>query len=372
MIYYLLYPLKDLVSPFNVFRYISFRAAMAAVTAFLICMVIGPWIITFLDRKGIREDTSKSDSEELKNLHDHKSRVPTMGGLIILAAILGASILWGRLDNTFIQLGLLCTLGFGFVGCVDDLIKLKYVDEHGLSVRRKFLLQLVLSAALSLAIFHLLVKASGPESLKLYFPFFKDLVLDLSLLGGAGAFLVTLLMIVGFSNAVNLTDGLDGLAAGCVLIASAAMAIVCYLVGRVDSAAYLNLVYVRDSSELTIFCTAIAGAATGFLWFNCHPARVFMGDTGSLALGALLGFIAVASKQELMLVIIGGVFVIEVLSVVLQVASFRLRRGKRIFLIAPLHHHFQFKGDHETKVTVRFWIIAGILAVVGLATLKLR
>jgi phospho-N-acetylmuramoyl-pentapeptide-transferase len=345
---------------------------MAALTAFVICFLIGPRLIALLQRKGVKEKAWKSDSEKLSDLHRHKDQVPTMGGIIILIAILVSSALWGRLDNTFIQLGLLCTVGFGIVGMIDDFIKLTYEDRAGLSKRRKFLFQFALSAALSFAIFRLLVAASGPESMNLYFPFFKNLVLDLSILGGIFAFLITLFLIVGFSNAVNLTDGLDGLAVGCVLIASSAMAVICYLVGRVDYAAYLNLLYVRGSSELTVFCAAIAGASAGFLWFNCYPAKVFMGDTGSLALGGILAFIAVAVKQEIMLFIVGGVFMIEVLSVILQVASFRLRGGKRVFLIAPLHHHYQFKGDHEAKVTVRFWIVAGILAVIGLATLKLR
>jgi phospho-N-acetylmuramoyl-pentapeptide-transferase len=372
VIYHLLYPLKSIIPPFNVFRYVSFRTAMAAVTAFVICLLIGPRVIAFLQKKDVKEKAWKSDSEKLSDMHRHKQQVPTMGGVIILVAILISSFLWGRLDNTFIQLSLLCTVGFGIVGLIDDFIKLTYEDRQGLSKRRKFLLQFALSAALSFAIFRLLVAASGPESMNLYFPFFKNLVLDLSIVGGVGAFILTLMVIVGFSNAVNLTDGLDGLAAGCVLIASSAMAVICYLVGRVDYSAYLNLLYVRGCSEMTIFCAAIAGASAGFLWFNCYPAKVFMGDTGSLALGGILGFIAVATKQEIMLFIVGGIFMIEVLSVVIQVASFKLRGGKRVFLIAPLHHHFQFKGDHEAKVTVRFWIVAGILAVIGLATLKLR
>ncbi len=372
MIYHLLYPLKEWIAPFNVFRYVSFRAAMAAVVAFAICLFVGPRIIAFLKKREIKEKASKSDSPELAGMHRHKETIPTMGGFIILIAIIGASLICGRLDNIFIQLGMLCTVGFGIVGFIDDFIKLTYAERHGLKARRKFFLQFALSAALSFAIFRFLVAATGPDAFNLYFPFFKNLVLDLSVIGGVGAFLVTLFVIVGFSNAVNLTDGLDGLAAGCVLIASVAMAVVCYLVGNVNYAEYLNLLYVRGSSELTIFCAAIAGASAGFLWFNCHPAKVFMGDTGSLALGGLLGFIAVAARQELMLFIVGGVFVAEVLSVILQVGSYRLRGGKRIFACAPLHHHFQFKGDHEAKVTVRFWIVAGILAVIGLATIKLR
>jgi phospho-N-acetylmuramoyl-pentapeptide-transferase len=371
LIYYLYY-FREEIQPFNVFQYASFRAAVAALVAFFVCLLIGPKIIEKLRKAGARENTTKSDSEELNRLHQDKNQIPTMGGVMIVLAILVSSILCGRPDNTFIQLGILCTVGFGIVGFIDDYIKLRYVGRKGLSKKRKFILQIALSAALSFAVFRLLVAATGPEALNLYFPFFKNLVFDLSFFGGVTAFLITLFVIVGFSNAVNLTDGLDGLAPGCVLIASAAMAVVCYLVGDPVIADYLNILHVKGSSELVIFCAAIAGASAGFLWFNCHPAMVFMGDTGSLSLGGLLGFIAVAARQELMFCIIGGLFIIEVLSVVLQVASFRYRGGKRVFLIAPLHHHFQFKGQKETKVTVRFWIVAGILAVVGLATLKLR
>ncbi len=345
---------------------------MAAVTAFIVCFLIGPLIISFLKKKNVHENSDKSDSEELNVLHRDKTNIPTMGGFIILLAILVSAVLWGRLDNVLIQLGLLCTVGFGIIGFIDDFVKLSYVDKKGISKKKKFLLQFAISAALSFAVFRLLLASGGTEYLRLYFPFFKKLVLDLTLFGGVGAFLVTLFIIVGFSNAVNLTDGLDGLATGCVLIVSVAMAVVCYLVGRVDYAEYLQVPYVKGSSELTIFCSAMAGASAGFLWFNCYPARIFMGDTGSLALGGLLGFIAVAAKQEIMLFFLGGVFVIEVFSVILQVASFRLCGGKRIFRCAPLHHHFQFKGDHEVRVTVRFWIITGILATIGLATLKLR
>lgn len=368
MFYYLLY---DQFQLFNLFRYVTFRAAMAAVTAFVICLVVGPRIIRMLEKADIREKTGKSDSPELNILHRKKGNVPTMGGIIILAAILVSSFLWGRLDNPYLLLGCLCAMGFGIIGLIDDYIKLTEPDKKGLTKTRKLVLQMAISAALAFAVFRFLLASGRPEYLNLYFPFFKNLVLDLSFLGGVGALAITFLVIVFFSNAVNITDGQDGLASGCVLIASGAMAVVCYIVSRQDYSEYLFILAVPGSQELTIFCAAMAGAAAGFLWFNSFPAKVFMGDTGALSLGGLLGFIAVASRQEIMLFIVGGVFVIEIMSVVIQVASFKLRH-KRVFLIAPLHHHFELKGDPECKITVRFWIIAGIFAVVGLATLKMR
>jgi len=369
LFYYLFYSQFKL---FNLFRYVTFRAAMAAVTAFVICLVVGPYVIRMLKKAGIKEATGKSDSAELNTLHGTKGNVPTMGGIIILAAILISSLLWGRIDNPYLQLGLLCTVGFGIIGFIDDYIKLTEPDKKGLTKTRKLVLQMAISAALAFAVFRCLLATGKPEYLNLYFPFFKDLVLDLSFLGGVGALVITFLVIVFFSNAVNITDGQDGLASGCVVITAAAMAVVCYVVSRQDYADYLFILAVPGSQELTIFCAAMTGAAAGFLWFNTHPAKIFMGDTGALSLGGLLGFIAVASRQEIMLFIVGGVFVIEILSVVIQVASYRFRNKKRVFLIAPLHHHFELKGDPECKVTVRFWIIAGICAVIGLATLKMR
>jgi phospho-N-acetylmuramoyl-pentapeptide-transferase len=351
---------------------ISFRAAMAAVIAFALSIYFGPMLIRLLKRQKIIEEKSKSDSAVLNIKSSKRPDIPTMGGSIILLAILGSTLLCGDLGNRYIQLGLLGTVGFGIIGFIDDYIKLMYRDRKGLTSRSKFVLQFAVSAALTFAIWVLMIKKPEPELMHVYSPIGRDLFIDLGFLGGAGFFLFALVLIVGTSNAVNLTDGLDGLAPGCMLITSVAMAVICYLVGRQDFTEYLNILYVKDSAELTIFCAAMFGATMGFLWFNCYPAQVFMGDTGSLSLGGLLGFIAVACKQELTLLIVGGVFFAEAVSVMLQVGSYKLRGGKRIFLCAPLHHHFQFKGWADTKITVRFWIVGVIVAILGLATLKMR
>jgi phospho-N-acetylmuramoyl-pentapeptide-transferase len=372
MLYHLLYPLHDWIGAFNIFRYISFRAAMAAVTAFIISILFGPTVIRILKQKNIIEAERKSDSDKLNKLREGRPDIPTMGGCIILLALLVSTLFWGRLDNRFILLGLLGTLGFGIIGFIDDYIKLVYYDQKGLKGGSKFRLQIAVSLALTFAIFVLLKKMDQPEMMRVYLPVGKMLYIGLGFWGGAIFFLVALFVIVGTSNAVNLTDGLDGLAPGCMLITSVAMAVICYVTGRVDFTEYLGILHVRGSGELTIFCAAMAGATMGFLWFNCYPAQVFMGDTGSLSLGGLLGFIAVACKQEILLFIVGGVFFIEVLSVMLQVGSYRLRRGKRVFLCAPLHHHFQFKDWADPKICVRFWMIQAILAILGLSTLKMH
>jgi len=373
MLFYLLFPIDDAaLAADHLIRYISFRAAMAAVTAFVISMLCGPLLIRLLSRRKIFEAQGKSDSDVLNKLDRDRPKIPTMGGAIILLALLISTLLWGRLDNRFIQLGLLGTAGFGIIGFIDDYIKLVYYERKGLRAASKLILQLAISVALTLAIFVLLRNTGRPEMMHVYSPLGRDLFINLGFLGGIGFFLFALLLIVGTSNAVNLTDGLDGLAPGCLLISSVAMAVVCYVAGRIDVSEYLHSVYMPGSGELTIFCAAMAGATMGFLWFNCSPAQVFMGDTGSLSLGGLLGFIAVSSKQEIMLLVVGGVFFIEAASVILQVGSYKLRGGKRIFRCAPLHHHFQFKGWKDPKITVRFWIIALILAILGLSSLKLR
>ncbi|MHC4943357.1 MAG: phospho-N-acetylmuramoyl-pentapeptide-transferase [Planctomycetota bacterium] len=372
MLFYFFFPLRDAFGAFNIFRYISFRAAMAAVTAFAISMIFGPPLIRLLKSKKVYEEQCKTDSDELNERRKDRPAIPTMGGCIILLALLVSTLLWGRLDNRFILLGLLGTVGFGIIGFIDDYIKLMYFDRKGLRTASKFFLQIAVSVALTFAIYVLLRNAGNPEFMHVYSPIGKNLYVNLGFWGGIGFFFFALLLIVGTSNAVNLTDGLDGLAPGCLLIASVAMAVVCYMAGRVDFSQYLHIVYVRGSGELTIFCAAMAGATMGFLWFNCHPAQVFMGDTGSLSLGGLLGFIAVSCKQEIMLLIVGGIFFLEAISVILQVGSYRLRGGRRVFLCAPLHHHFQFKKWEDPKITVRFWIVASIFAILGLATLKLR
>lgn len=359
----------------EIFKPISFRAAMAAVTAFLISVLIGPAIIRYLKRKKIIEEEYKTDCDQLNEMRRKKRNeetIPTMGGMIILIAILSATLLWGNLDNRFIQLGLLGTVGFGIIGFIDDYIKLVYFDRKGLRSKSKFFLQTAISAALTFAIFVLLRRMNNEELLRVYSPIGRDLFLDLSLWGGVFFFFFALFIIVGTSNAVNITDGVDGLAPGCMLITAVTMAVICYAAGRTDFTEYLNITYVRGSGELTIFCAAMAGATMGFLWFNCYPAKIFMGDTGSLSLGGLLGFIAVSCKQELLLFIVAGIFFVEILSVILQVGSYKLRGGRRIFRCAPLHHHFQFGGWKDPKITVRFWIIEAIFAIIGLATLKMR
>ena len=361
MLYQLLYPLRDLWFVFNVFKYITFRAAMASITAFLVSVVLGPIIIKKLSSLKIGESPRKEHVENLYELHKHKEGTPTMGGIIILFAIVLATALWARLDNRFIILCLLTVMWLGIVGFVDDYIKLVKLKSLGLSAAAKFTGQLILAAGVGLFLYF------DPEiSTNLYLPFFKHAVINL----GIVYVLFVVIVIAGTSNAVNITDGLDGLAVGCVSFIAISYGIICYLTGHVEFSGYLNIYYLMGASELTVFCSAIAGACLGFLWFNSYPATVFMGDTGSLALGGAIGIISVLIKKEILLLIVGGVFVMEILSVILQVLSFRMF-GRRIFRMAPIHHHFQLMGWAESKITVRFWIMAVILALFGLSTLKL-
>ncbi|MBI4881514.1 MAG: phospho-N-acetylmuramoyl-pentapeptide-transferase [Planctomycetes bacterium] len=355
----------------NLFGYLTFRAALAAVCAFLVAVLCGAPVIAYLRRRKIGEDVQKTDSARLAELHEAKAGTPTMGGVLILLAVLSAVLLFGRLRNPYVVLALLGTIGFGFVGAIDDWIKLSHKNRPGLRAGTKLILQLAVALALALAIVMLAERGGAENPYQLRLPFAKDCFIDLSLLGGTIYLLFAVLVMIATSNAVNLTDGLDGLATGCSLIASATFAVIIYVVARKDFTDYLLIPQVPGAGELTIVCTALAGACLGFLWFNAYPAQVFMGDTGSLPIGGLIGFMAVVARQELVLPIICGVFVLEALSVVLQVGSFKLR-GKRIFRIAPVHHHFQFAGWHEVKVVVRFWIIAVIFAILGLATLKVR
>lgn len=350
----------------NLFQYVTVRASLAAVFAFAITVACGPAIIRYLRRRKIGEDVSKKDSGTLVTLHESKGGTPTMGGVLILVAVLSASFLFGSLRNSYVLLTLLGTLALGFVGFIDDWIKLTYRERAGLRAVSKLLLQFMVCGALAFAVTRI---SEPPYGIQL--PFVKGVAIDLSVFHGALYVMFAAVFIVGFSNAVNLTDGLDGLATGCAIMAAVAFAIIVYVVGRVDYSEYLHVTHVRGAAELTITCAALAGANLGFLWFNAHPAQVFMGDTGSLPIGGLLGLVAVIARQEFVLVVVGGVFVMEAVSVILQVGSFKLR-GKRIFRIAPIHHHFQFAGWHEVKVVTRFWIIAAICAIAGLATLKVR
>ncbi|MBL7155602.1 MAG: phospho-N-acetylmuramoyl-pentapeptide-transferase [Candidatus Omnitrophica bacterium] len=360
MLYHLLYPLKDLWFGFNIFKYITFRAAMGSITAFLFSVIIGPIIIRKLSHLRIGDSPRKEYVENLYELHKHKEGTPTMGGIIIILSILFSTLLWARLDNRFIVIGLISVLWLGIVGFVDDYIKLIKVRSRGLSATTKFIGQLLLGAGIALYLYF------DPEiSTALYVPFFKHALVNL----GIFYILFVTLVIVGTSNAVNLTDGLDGLAIGCVGFIALSYSAISYLAGHIKFSGYLNIYYLPGSSELAVFCAVIAGSCLGFLWFNSYPATVFMGDTGSLPLGGAIGVVSVLIKKEILLLIIGGIFVAEVISVIMQVMSFKLFK-RRVFLMAPLHHHFQLLGWPESKITIRFWIAAVILVFLGLATLK--
>jgi len=358
MLYHLLYPLHTEYSVFYVFRFITFRTIYAAITALLISFMLGPWMINKLSALQIGQSIRKLGPES----HFRKEGTPTMGGTLILTAIVLPTLLWTDLSNPYVWLVLLVTVGFGALGFVDDYRKVKLRNSDGISPRQKMFWQLLISGAVGVILYLL----PGFET-TLAFPFFKGLNPDL----GIWYIPFAMVVIVGASNAVNLTDGLDGLAIGPTIIASVTYLIFAYAAGNARVAEYLQLRGVPGAGELAILCGAMAGAGLGFLWFNSYPAQVFMGDVGSLSLGGALGTIAVITKQEIVLVIVGGIFVIEALSVIFQVTSFRLW-GKRIFRMAPIHHHFELKGWPEPKIIVRFWIISIILALVALSTLKLR
>lgn len=375
VLYHILYQwLHSYFSPLNVFRYITVRTAFASLTALLLMLVLGPWLIRRLKQFQIGQFIR----EEVPG-HHPKAGTPTMGGVLIIIAIVVPSLLWANLTNPFVWLVLLALLAYGAIGFADDYLKITRRQNLGLRARTKFGLQVL--TALVVAAF-LLAFRGGLYTTEILFPFFKqlrpDLVID-SLLGGVYLyplavlpFLVFItLVLVGSSNAVNLTDGLDGLAIGCVAIAAGALTALTYISGHARFAEYLDLAKMPQVAELTILCGAMTGASLGFLWYNAHPADIFMGDVGSLALGGAIGSVAVIIKQEILLFFIGGIFVIEALSVILQVASFKLR-GKRIFRMAPLHHHFELIGWTESKIIIRFWIAALVFALFSLSTLKLR
>mgnify|MGYP006282384667 CR=1 FL=1 len=360
MLYELTQFLTTYYSGFNVFGYLTMRTILGVLTALAIALLVGPYMIRRLTHfkvgQQIRVDGPQS--------HLEKAGTPTMGGALILVAVAAAVLLWGDLGNRFVQITFLVTMLFGVIGGVDDYKKLKYGNSKGLSARAKYFWQSVV--ALSAVVF-LYATAQTPAETALLIPFFKDVLVDLGLFYVVLAYFV----IVGSSNAVNLTDGLDGLAILPTVLVAGALAVFAYATGNVNFAEYLGIPFISGVGELTVFCGALVGAGLGFLWFNTYPAQVFMGDVGSLALGAALGIIAVLVRQELVLLVMGGVFVMETLSVILQVASYKLT-GRRIFRMAPLHHHFELKGWPEPKVIVRFWIITVVLVLVGLATLKVR
>ena len=361
MLFHLLAPLRDDFAILNVVRYITFRTMMAVITAVALSLLCGPWFIRTLRRLSVGQNIRDVGPQS----HQVKAGTPTMGGLLILFALLVPTLLWANLTNPYVWMAAGVTLAFGTIGFVDDFLKVRRKRNLGLTARGKFLAQVGVAAAAGA----LLLWLPGGAALDptLAFPFFKQLVVNLGLL--YVPFVVFVL--VGSSTAVNLTDGLDGLAIGATLVAAATYAVFTYVAGNRVVAQYLQVPYVAGAGELTVFCGALVGASVGFLWFNAHPAEVFMGDVGSLALGGGIGVVAVIAKQELVLALVGGVFVLEALSVILQVASFKLT-GKRIFRMAPLHHHFELAGWAEPKVIVRFWILSGLFALASLSTLKLR
>jgi phospho-N-acetylmuramoyl-pentapeptide-transferase len=360
MLYHLLYPLRDSFSGFNVFRYITFRSAGAVLTALIVTFILAPSMIAWLRRLKVGQHV-RSDGPQT---HLAKQGTPTMGGLLIVAALVSSVLLWSDLTNKYVWIVLFATLTFGAIGFWDDYLKVVKKRSTGLLAAQKFGLQILASAMIG---FFLYFNPGDPNSTSISVPFLKRLFLDL------GWFYIpfVVVVIVGSSNAVNLTDGLDGLAIGLVGIAATANAVIVYLGGNKIIADYLKILYISGSGELAIFCGALVGASLGFLWYNAHPAEVFMGDVGSLSLGGALGTLAVVTKHELILVIVGGIFVIETVSVILQVASYKLT-GKRIFKMAPIHHHFEQLGWAESKVITRFWIIGIILALISISTLKLR
>ncbi|MFH0826677.1 MAG: phospho-N-acetylmuramoyl-pentapeptide-transferase [Candidatus Omnitrophota bacterium] len=362
MLYYLLYSLNEHISFFNIFRYITFRAGLATITAFGLSLLFGPVLIRQLRRLKVGEQIRKEDSAKLHELHRNKQDTPTMGGLLILGAIFISTMLWAEILNKYVLIALGSTLWLGITGFMDDYLKQTRKKSKGLAATTKLTSQIVLGLILGLILF-----LDPQHSIRLELPFLKDISLNLDGL----YILFVMLVIAGSSNAVNLTDGLDGLAIGIVVMVAFTFCVLSYVTGNIKFSSYLLIPHLSGAGELTVFCASILGAGLGFLWFNCHPASIFMGDVGSLALGGALGTVALLIKKELLLIIVGGIFVLEALSVILQVGSFRIFK-KRIFKIAPLHHHFQFLNWPENQVIVRFWIIAGLLALLTLVTLKIR
>jgi phospho-N-acetylmuramoyl-pentapeptide-transferase len=361
-VFYYLSQFRDLFSGLNIFKYITFRAGMAAVTTFLLCIIFGPMIIRKLRQLKLTEIAKRKDTPDLDKFHNTKQGTPTMGGIFVIGSIVISVLLWADLTNQYVLVTLLTCLWLAMLGFKDDYIKLTKKDQKGLNKRTKILWQLLLCFLIGFFVYF-----NPGTSTKIDFPFLKNLTIDF------GIFYIpfVVFIVIGASNAVNLTDGLDGLAIGCVLIVAITLAALSYITGNVNFSDYLYLPFINGAGELTVFCAAIVGASLGFLWFNCHPASVFMGDTGSLPLGGALGVIAVLIKKEILLALIGGIFVFEALSVILQVFSFRVF-GKRIFKMSPFHHHLQLTGWPESKIIIRLWIVAIILALLTLTTLKIR
>ncbi len=362
MLYHLLYPLSDQIAAFNVFRYITFRTASAAVTALLLSLLLGPAFIRMLRRLSIGQNIRDVGPDR----HQVKAGTPTMGGLLILFAVIVPTLLWANLANPYVWLAVGITAGYGAIGFADDYLKVRRHQNLGLTAHTKMLLSIVVAVAAGIILLSLPNGHSFEPTVA--FPFFKRAVISLGVL--YVPFLA--MVLVGSSHAVNLTDGLDGLAIGATLVAAATYAIFTYVAGNSVVAGYLQVPYVRGVGEVSVFCGALVGASLGFLWFNAHPAEVFMGDVGSLAIGGAIGMVAILSKQEVVLLLVGGLFVIEALSVIIQVGYFKATGGKRVFRMAPLHHHFELSGWAEPKIIVRFWILSIMFALIGLGTLKLR
>jgi len=361
MLYHLLYPLSSIFSPFNIFQYTTFRAGGAILTSLIITFIIGPIIIRNLKKYKIGQ-TVRDDGPKT---HQVKSGTTTMGGIIIILSLLISSLLWARLDNHLILWLIAATLYFGMIGFADDYLKLVKKNPKGLSAKKKLFFQSMF--AIFVIVYLYFNPTNSQYATSLNIPYLKTTFLELSLL----YFVLIFFVIVGSSNAVNLTDGLDGLATGNIIIAAGTLAIFSYLIGHSHISSYLKVPYVAGAGEISVFLMALFGSGLGFLWYNSYPAEIFMGDTGSLCLGGLLGLSAVFIKQELILFIVGGIFVAEALSVMIQVSVFK-RTQKRVFRMAPLHHHFELGGLAETKVTIRFWIVGIILAIIAIASLKLR
>jgi phospho-N-acetylmuramoyl-pentapeptide-transferase len=358
---YILYHLSDIFTPFNVFKYITFRAGGAILTSLLICFIAGPYVIRRLTKFKIQQVVRTNGPVT----HLTKSQTPTMGGLLILLSVIISTLLWAKLDNRFIIWLLAGTVWLGFLGFYDDYLKFKKKNSKGLSVRKKLFGQALFAAAL--ALYLSFFPSNSGFTTFVNVPFLKGFFINFSFL--YMAFVVVI--IVGSSNAVNLTDGLDGLAIGNITIVAISLALFAYFAGHSQIASYLKIISVCQAGEISVFLFAVVGAGLGFLWYNSHPAQIFMGDTGSLFLGGILGMVAIFIKQELILVLLGGIFVAEALSVLIQVSHFK-RTKKRIFKMAPIHHHFEMLGLSETKVTIRFWIVGIILAILSFASLKLR
>lgn len=359
MIYHLLYPLHTAFSFFNVFRYITFRTIFAAITALVISLIFGQWMIKKLQEmqigQQIRDDGPQS--------HLAKKGTPTMGGILIIFAVVISTILWANLSDDYVWLILLVTIGYGLIGFIDDYSKLAGKSSRGIPGRTRLGAEIIIALFVSIVLY---LKPGFNSQITI--PFFKTVLPNL----GWGYVLLSTFIIVGAANAVNLTDGLDGLAIGPVIICFSTYILFAYFAGNVKVASYLKVVHISGAGELAVFCGAIVGAGLGFLWFNAYPAEVFMGDVGSLSLGGALGTVAIITKQEILLAIVGGIFVVETFSVIFQVGYFKMTGGKRILRMAPLHHHFELKGWAEPKVIVRFWIISILLALMAISTLKLR